>query len=309
MLLLLIFRSKRLKCYFIFLPQSVHFTPELQQWKPDPAMGWRHGLEIPCTPGMVWPWAQNPGTTAHTHVPRKRFAQDRPTRAGRMVQMGSTTICPISVTVRDFTSPRMPKWGALGSPWGFGRCQPSQVPTAPAPHWARCAGWTSRRSFPCSVGWTEGREGARRGEGQGGAGRRSGPQKPPSHHVGLPWKLSPGRKRRNKASLGPQHWPLLVVCCAQFLSMYKTPLQDHNRAVDEVQPRYPLCTDKTKSSFRAIFLFFHATRFSFEMKLAKLSLSKFSVHCFCRSWREFCHNKFNSIFILVFAGGSFEWIP
>lgn len=43
----------------------------------------------------------------------------------------STTIRPISATARDATSPRLPKRGALGSPWGFGGCQPSQVPTAP----------------------------------------------------------------------------------------------------------------------------------------------------------------------------------
>lgn len=77
------------------------------------------------------------------------------------------------------------------------------------------------------------------------------------------------------------------------------------------------CISRTVSSLRRIYLgfcfcfvlFFHARGLWPEIKLAKLSLSKYLYIYFCSLWRKLCHNKFHSFFILIFAGDSSWMLP
>lgn len=219
------------------------------------------------------------------------FAQDHPTCAGRTVQAGcgqvqATTAHPISITMRGFTRSGLPKqpWRVpLGCPWGFSRWQRQPGPRCSDPAPSQVCGLSWQKAIPLFCRMEGGMGTCHEGWGDREVQAVGDCRNLPWHQAGLPWKLSLGRRKEQSFTLTSN--TDRVICCAQFLSTYKIPLQGHNIAVYEVPPRYPLCTGKTKSQLSGGFFFPTQEGSGFEMKLANLFV-QFSVHIFLQPTKE-----------------------
>lgn len=241
-------------------------------------MEWRGCLEIPCISGWVWPWAQKTGTTADKLVWRKwclpKTTPDA--QVGWFRRNVGWRRPPPPPDLRDnegfhqLLSAQTAPERALGSRWVYGRWQPQLGPRCSDPAPSQVCGLSWQKAIPVFCRTEGGMGRCREGWGDREVQAVRDCRNPPLHQVGLPWKLSLGRRKKQSftSASNTDH----VICWAQFLSMYKIPLQGHDIAVYEVTARYPLCTGKTKSHLSGGFLFFFPTQ---EGSALKWSLQNF----------------------------------
>lgn len=217
------------------------------------------------------------------------FAQDHPRRAGRRVQaehrLTQATAAP---ELRDnegfhrLPSAQTAPEGALGSRWVCGRWQPQLGPRCPDPARSQVCGLSWQKAIPAFCRTEGGMGRCREGWGDREVQAVRDCRNPPLHQVGLPWKLSLGRSKKQSftSASNADH----VICGAQFLSTYNIPLQGHDRAVYEVPARCPLCTGKTKSHLSEGFLFFFSPHK--RVQLWNEACKTFSVHIFLQPTKE-----------------------